>query len=156
MRRLAQAQQVGVYGIDIGKSVFHVAGLDRAGHPVLRTKFKRDALLQFFSNVPLAIVAMEACPGSQWLARKLHGHGHTARILPAQFVKPYVKSNKNDNVDAEAIAEAATRPTMRLCSSSIWNSHAKHPRTNLPTPSARPRNRLTGWPLDASLDCLRC
>jgi len=113
MRKQAELQQVAVYGIDIGKSLFHVAGLDTAGRPTLRKKFKRDALLHFFSNVPASVTAMEACPGSQWLARKLKGYGHDARILPAQFVKPYVKSNKNDSVDAEAIAEAATRPTMR-------------------------------------------
>jgi transposase len=114
MRKQAESQHVAVYGIDIGKSVFHVAGLDAAGRPVLRKKFKRDRILAFFSNIPVSITAMEACPGSQWLARKLKGYGHDARILPAQFVKPYVKSNKNDNVDAEAIAEAATRPTMRF------------------------------------------
>lgn len=120
MRHATQAQSVNVYGIDIGKNLFHVAGLDGAGHVVLRTKFRRKALLQFFSNAPVAIIAMEACPGSQWLARKLAGYGHTTRIVPAQFVKPYVKSNKNDTVDAEAIAEAATRPTMRFVAS-------KHP-----------------------------
>lgn len=114
MRHLVQAQHVATYGVDIGKTVFHVAGLDSTGHPQLRTKFKREALLHFFSNVPIAVIAMEACPGSQWLARKLKTYGHTVRVLPAQFVKPYVKSNKNDSVDAEAIAEAATRPTMRF------------------------------------------
>jgi transposase len=64
--------------------------------------------------MPAALVGMESCPGSQWLARKLQAPGHTVRIIPAQFVKPYVKSNKNDMVDAAAIAEAVTRPTMRL------------------------------------------
>lgn len=117
MRHSSQAQSVSVYGIDIGKSLFHVAGLDPTGHVVLRTKFRRNTLLQFFSNSPVATIAMEACPGSQWLARKLAGYGHTTKIVPAQFVKPYVKSNKNDTVDAEAIAEAATRPTMRFVAS---------------------------------------
>lgn len=117
MRHASQAQSVSVYGIDIGKSLFHVAGLDGAGHVLLRTKLRRKALLHFFSNIPVATIAMEACPGSQWLARKLAGYGHTTRIVPAQFVKPYVKSNKNDTVDAEAIAEAATRPTMRFVAS---------------------------------------
>ncbi|HEY4367502.1 MAG TPA: IS110 family transposase [Steroidobacteraceae bacterium] len=114
MRKQAELQHVAVYGIDIGKSVFHVAGLDATGRPVFRKKLKRDKILAFFSNIPVSVTAMEACPGSQWLARKLKGYGHDARILPAQFVKPYAKSNKNDNVDAEAIAEAATRPTMRF------------------------------------------
>lgn len=114
MRYSTQAKTAVLYGIDIGKSQFHVAGLDPAGHLVLRTKFRRSALLQFFSNVPVATVAMEACPGSQWLARKLASYGHSSKIVPAQFVKPYVKSNKNDTVDAEAIAEAASRPSMRF------------------------------------------
>lgn len=114
MSHPAHTQAIAIYGIDIGKTVFHVAGLNSTGHPILRTKLHRDRLLTFFGNAPKAIVAMEACPGSQWLARKLSGYGHVVRILPAQFVKPYVKSNKNDAIDAEAIAEAATRPTMRV------------------------------------------
>ncbi len=73
-----------------------------------------DTLLAFFERAEKAIVGMEACPGSQWLARKLQAMGHTVRIIPAQFVKPYVKSNKNDTIDAAAIAEAVTRPTMRF------------------------------------------
>jgi transposase len=103
-----------VYGIDIGKNLFHVVGVDASGAPVQRVRFRRDTLLQFFERAAPAIVGMEACPGSQWLARKIQLFGHTVRIVPAQFVKPYVKSNKNDVIDAEAIAEAVTRPTMRF------------------------------------------
>ena len=103
-----------VFGIDIGKNLFHVVGLDNNGAPVQRAKFRRDTLLQFFERAERTLVGMEACPGSQWLARKLQAMGHQVRIIPAQFVKPYVKSNKNDIIDAEAIAEAATRPTMRF------------------------------------------
>lgn len=103
-----------VYGIDIGKSVFHVVGTDADGSPVQKVKFRRAVLLQFFGHADPALIGMEACPGSQWLARKLQALGHTVRIIPAQFVKPYVKSNKNDLIDAEAIAEAVTRPTMRF------------------------------------------
>lgn len=103
-----------VYGIDIGKNLFHVVGVDASGAPVQRVRFRRDTLLQFFERAAPAIVGMEACPGSQWLARKIQSLGHTVRIVPAQFVKPYVKSNKNDVIDAEAIAEAVTRPTMRF------------------------------------------
>lgn len=102
-----------VYGIDIGKVRFDVVGLDERGAVLHRTKFRRDTLLAHFAAAPRALVGMEACPGSQWLARKLRDLGHDVRILPAQFVKPYVKSNKNDVRDAEAIAEAVTRPTMR-------------------------------------------
>ncbi|WP_026605518.1 IS110 family transposase [Methylocapsa acidiphila] len=103
-----------VYGVDLGKNIFHVVGLDAAGMPIQKVKFRRETLLQFFAQAKQAIVGMEACPGSQWLARKIRAMGHTVRILPAQFVKPYVKSNKNDAIDAAAIAEAVTRPTMRF------------------------------------------
>jgi transposase len=103
-----------IYGIDIGKSLFHVVGADATGKPILRVKFKRDTVLAFFTEAPRALIGMEACPGAQWLARKLQSLGHTVRIIPAAFVKPYVKSNKNDTADAEAIAEAVTRPTMRF------------------------------------------
>lgn len=103
-----------VFGVDIGKNVFHVVGLDGSGAPIQRATFRRDTLLQFFERAVSTIVGMEACPGSQWLARKLKALGHTVRIVPAKFVKPYVKSNKNDIIDAEAIAEAVSRPTMRF------------------------------------------
>ena len=103
-----------VFGIDIGKTVFHVVGLDAAGAPIQKATFRRETLLQFFERASPALVGMEACPGSQWLARKLKEMGHTVRIIPAQFVKPFVKSNKSDIIDAEAIAVAVTRPTMRF------------------------------------------
>ena len=104
-----------VYGIDLGKNIFHVVGTDPAGNVVQRLKFRRDTLLIFFARANPALVGMEACPGSQWLARKLLAIGHSVRIIPAQFVKPYIKSNKTDTIDAAAIAEAA-RPTMRFVS----------------------------------------
>lgn len=103
-----------IYGVDLGKNVFHVVGLDADGAVIQRAKFRRETLLAFFEQAPTAIVGMEACSGSQWLARKLDAMGHRVRIVPAQFVKPYVKSQKNDTIDAEAIAEAVTRPTMRF------------------------------------------
>ena len=102
------------YGIDIGKTTYHVVGTDAEGKPIQRTKFSRSTIFTFFSNAPAALIGMEACPGSQWLGRKLTALGHTVRIIPAQFVKPYLKSNKNDTLDAEAIAEAVRRPTMRF------------------------------------------
>ena len=105
---------VPVYGIDIGKNTFHVVGLDSSGKPMLHTKFRRNWFLVHFANTPAALIGMEICPGSQWLARKLQASGHTVKIILAQFVKPYVKSNKNDMVDASAIAEAVTRPMMRF------------------------------------------
>ncbi len=103
-----------VFGIDIGKNLFHVVGADASGAIVQRVRFRRDTLLAFFERAQPTTVGMEACPGSQWLARKLQSLGHTVKIIPAQFVKPYVKSNKNDLIDAEAIAEAVSRPTMRF------------------------------------------
>lgn len=103
-----------VYGIDLGKTSFHVVGLDSGGRPIQRLKLGRTTIFQFFGNATSALIGMEACPGSQWLARKLQVLGHTVRIIPAQFVKPFVKSNKNDTIDAEAIAEAVSRPTMRF------------------------------------------
>src|SRR6185369_17631822 len=103
-----------VYGIDLGTNIFHVVGTDPAGNVFQRVNFRRDTLRAFFERAERAVVGMEACPGSQWLARKLQAMGHQVRIVPAQFVKPYVKSQKNDTIDAEAIAEAVTRPTMRF------------------------------------------
>ena len=100
-----------VYGVDLGKNLFHVVGLDSDGAVVQRVKFRRETLLTFFERAGRAVVGMEACPGSQWLARKLQAMGHAVRIVPAQFVRPYVKSQKNDTIDAEAIAEAVTRPS---------------------------------------------
>jgi transposase len=92
-----------VYGIDLGKNLFQVVGTDAEGRPVQTLKFCRDTLLTFFESAEPALVGMEACPGSQWLARKLIAMGHRVRIIPAQFVKPYVKSNKNDTIDAAAL-----------------------------------------------------
>ena len=103
-----------VYGIDIGKNIFHVVALGSDGTVVQRVRFRRDTLLQFFERAAPAIVGMESCAGSQWIARKIQALGHKVRLIPAQFVKPFVKSNKSDIIDAEAIAEAATRPTMRF------------------------------------------
>ena len=106
----AHTGDVAVYGVDLGKNVFHLAGADASGTVIRKLRFRRDTLLAFFERAAPVVVAMEACPGSHWLARRLRAHGHTVRILPAQFVKPYVKTNKNDTIDAAAIAEAATRP----------------------------------------------
>lgn len=107
-------REAAVFGVDIGKNVFHVVGLDPAGHPIQKATFRRDTVLQFFEGATPTIVGIEACPGSPWLARKLQGFGHTVRIVAAKFVEPFVKSNKSDIIDAEAIAGAVTRPTMRF------------------------------------------
>jgi len=103
-----------IYGVDLGKNRFDVVACDAMGKPVQRLKLTRHSLLPFFGQVGKALIGMEACPGAQWLARKLSEMGHSVRIIPAQFVKPFVKSNKNDARDAEAIVEALIRPTMRF------------------------------------------
>lgn len=103
-----------IYGIDIGKSVYHICGCDKLGMPILSKKLTRKTIIRFFANVPSALIGMEACPGSQWLARQLSEQGHDAKIMAAQFVKPYLKRQKNDANDAAAIAEAVQRPTMRF------------------------------------------
>lgn len=110
----ARSTTIARMGIDIGKSVFHVVGLDDKGKPVFKGRFNRERLLEFLARTSATIIGMEACPGSNWLARKAASQGHQVRIVPAQFVKPFVKSNKTDIVDAEAIAEAISRPTMRF------------------------------------------
>src|ERR1051325_2270519 len=101
-------------GIDLGKTVFHLVGLDSRGQVVVRKKFSRLQLLRFTANRRVHLIGMEACGGSHFLGRALQQQGHEVRLIPAQYVKPYVKTNKNDYIDAEAIAEAVGRPTMRF------------------------------------------
>src|SRR6202790_1302893 len=101
-------------GIDLGKTVFHLVGLDLRGEVVVRKKFSRSQLLHFTSNLRVALIGMEACGGAHFLGRALREQGHEVRLIPAQYVKPYVKTNKNDYIDAEAIAEAVGRPSMRF------------------------------------------
>jgi transposase len=105
---------VRVIGIDLGKTVFHLIGMDEHGSIVLKKRFSRQQLLKFLVNVPPCLIAMEASCGCHYLGRQLAAFGHEVRLIPAQFVKPYVKSQKNDYRDAEAIAEAVQRPTMRF------------------------------------------
>ena len=101
-------------GIDIAKSVFHLVALDERGAVVVRKKFSRPQLLVFTANLQADLIGMEACCGAHFLARSLEAQGHSVRLMPAEYVKPYVKSNKNDFIDAEAIAEAVRRPSMRF------------------------------------------
>jgi transposase len=101
-------------GIDLGKTSFHLAGLSERGEVVVRKRFSRAQLLRFTANRKVHVIGMEACGGAHFLGRALQEQGHEARLIPAQYVKPYVKTNKNDYIDAEAIAEAVGRPTMRF------------------------------------------
>jgi transposase len=105
---------VTVVGIDIGKNSFHVVGLDDRGAIVLRQKLSRSQVGSRFANMPPCLIGMEACVGAHHLSRKLKALGHDARLMPAKYVRPYSKGQKNDFRDAEAIAEAVQRPTMRF------------------------------------------
>ena len=108
------AQQISVLGIDIAKLVFHVVGMNESGHVVLRKRIARSALLHFIATLPPALIGMEACGSAHYWAQRFREHGYDVRLIAPQFVKPYVKSPKNDTRDAEAICEAVTRPTMRF------------------------------------------
>src|SRR5271165_5738081 len=109
-----RSMEIATVGIDLGKTVFHLVGLNSAGETVVRKRFSRVQLLRFTANLKVGLIGMEACAGSHFLGRALREQGHEVRLMPAQYVKPYVKTNKNDYIDAEAIAEAVTRPSMRL------------------------------------------
>ena len=106
--------EIRTIGIDLGKTVFHFVGVNARGEVVVRKKGSRTQLLRFTSNIRACLIGMEACGGSHFLGRALREQGHDVRLMPAQYVKPYVKTNKNDYIDAEACAEAVTRPTMRF------------------------------------------
>jgi transposase len=101
-------------GIDLAKTTFHLVGMNQRGEVVVWKRMSRTQLLHFTANLKVELIGMEACGGSHFLGRALREQGHEVRIIPAQYVKPYVKTNKNDYIDAEAIAEAVGRPTMRF------------------------------------------
>ena len=106
--------QIAVLGIDLGKNSCSVAGQDAAGQVVRRKRVRRENLVKLTAELPPCIVAMEACCGAHHLARVMQAQGHQVRLMSPEYVRPYVKAQKNDDRDAEAIAEAATRPTMRF------------------------------------------
>ena len=105
---------IAVIGIDIGKNSFHVAGLDWRGAIVLRQKWSRGQVEGRLANLPPCLIGMEACVGAHHLSRKLTSLGHDARLMPAKYVRSYSRGQKNDFRDAEAIAEAVQRPTMKF------------------------------------------
>src|SRR4029453_2575299 len=107
-------QEMHVLGIDIAKRVFHAVGMDDRGNVVYRTRVSRHALMPFIAKLPSVRIGIEACGGAHYWARRFRAHGHEVKLMAPQFVKPYVKSNKNDSRDAEAIAEAVTRPPRRF------------------------------------------
>lgn len=107
-------QNVTLIGIDLGKHTFHLHGQDRHGKAVFRKKFSRKSMIEFLATFHACTVVMEACAGAHHLARQLTALGHPVKLISPQFVRPFVKGNKNDFVDAEAICEAASRPSMRF------------------------------------------
>jgi transposase len=106
--------EVSTIGIDLAKSVFQVHGSGSDGSVIFRKKLRRDQVLAFFASLPRCIVAMEACASAHYWAREIAALGHDMRLIPPAYVKPFVKRQKNDMADAEAICEAAQRPTMRF------------------------------------------
>jgi transposase len=107
-------QEITTIGLDIAKSVFQVHGIDASGECVVRRQLRRRQVLPFFRKLPACVIGIEACATSHHWARELEKLGHEVRLMPARYVKPYVKRNKNDAADAEAICEAVQRPTMRF------------------------------------------
>ena len=105
---------IAVLGIDLGKNSCSLAGLDSTGAVVLRRRMTRDSVLKLFAGLPPCVVAMEACCGAHFMGHAAADHGHEVRLMPPEYVQPYVKAQKTDDRDAEAIAEAATLPTMRF------------------------------------------
>ena len=101
-------------GIDLGKTTFHLVAVGERNKILVRRKFSRSQLLAYTANLPASLIGLEACAGAHFMGAALREQGHQVRLIPAQFVKPYRKSNKNDFIDAEAIAEAVTKQNMRF------------------------------------------
>src|SRR5258705_7790032 len=110
------AESINTIGIDVGKNTFHWVGLDKRGAIVLQQKVTRHQLGRRLSNISRCLIGMETCSGTHFIARQLAALGHDVRLIPAQYVKPFLKGHKNDYRDAEAIAEAVQRPTMHFVS----------------------------------------
>ena len=103
-----------IIGLDLAKHVFHVHSINATGNVVIRKKLRRSELKGFFAKLPSCVVGMEACGSAHYWGRELSALGHQVRLMPASYVKAYVKRGKNDEIDAEAICEAVTRPTIRF------------------------------------------
>jgi len=106
--------EITTIGIDLSKNVFQIHGVDHRGKTALKKQLKREQMLPYFANFPICLIGIEACGSAHYWARKLTALGHTVKLIAPQFVKPYVKTNKNDAADAEAICEAVSRPNMRF------------------------------------------
>ena len=130
---------ISVLGVDLGKNVCSVVGLDASGAVVLRRRAKRQTLIALAAKLPPCVVAMEACCGAHHLGRVFAGHGHDVGLTSPESVRPYVKAQKNDDRDVERIAEAATRPTMRF----VGPGAARHADASLGWSGLTPRTRGT-------------
>jgi transposase len=108
-------KEIAIIGLDLAKNILQVHGANASGAPVLKKRLRRDQALPFFARLPACTVAMEACSGAHYWAREIARSGHKTRLIPPAYVKPFVKRQKNGAADAEAICEAAQRPTMRFC-----------------------------------------
>ena len=106
--------QIATIGLDLAKHVFQLHGVGADGCVILRRKLRRTHMMPFFASLPPCLIGMEACASAHYWARELSAFGHEVRLMPAHYVKAYVKRGKNDAADAEAICEAVTRPTMRF------------------------------------------
>ncbi|BBE09991.1 Transposase [Mycoavidus cysteinexigens] len=106
--------EITTVGIDLAKTWFQLHAVGKSGKTVLKKKLNRGQMIEFFANLPTCLIGMEACGSAHHWARKLQSLGHTVKLMAPQFVKPYVKTNKNDMADAEAICEAVSRPNMRF------------------------------------------
>ena len=125
--------QIASIGIDLGKATFHLVALDHHGKVIIQKKFSRKHLLSYTANLAHSLIGMEACSGAHFIGTALREQGHNVRLIPAQFVKPFVKSNKNDFIDAEAIAEAVARKNMRFVPIKTDDQ------LDLASPASRPR-----------------
>ena len=145
-------QTITTVGLDIAKSVFQMHGVDAEGQVVMRRQLKRRYVLAFFQKLPSCLVGIEACASSHHWSRELMALGHTVRLMPPAYVKPYVKRQKNDATDAEAICEAVTRANMRFVATKtpeqqsglvLHRTRANRSDQCDPGPSCRVRDRRT-------------
>src|SRR5450631_2744934 len=146
-------QTITTIGLDIAKSVFQVHGVDAEGKVIIRRQLKRRYVLAFFQKLPPCLVGIEACASSHHWSRELKALGHTVRLMPPAYVKPYVKRQKNDAADAEAICEAVTRTNMRFVATAYLFKPAGYLRRNclaIFDPSARSvdRNKRVSMAMD--------
>ncbi|HAT1515279.1 IS110 family transposase [Morganella morganii] len=119
-------ENIALIGIDLGKNSFHIHCQNRHGKAIYRKKFTRQKLYEFLATCPATTIVMEACGGAHFMVRKLSELGHTPKLISPQFVRPFVKTNKNDFIDAEAICEAASRPSMRFVKPRTESQQAMH------------------------------